>query len=78
MTRYRLVAEPQADLDIAAAVDWYENEQLGLSLEFLDELRTTYNRIVEARSSTSISDPEFGELWCATSLCRVLCGRGTM
>ena len=30
MTDYRLVAEPRADLDIAAAYQWYEREQLGL------------------------------------------------
>lgn len=47
MTEYRLVSEPQADLDIEAAFQWYENERSGLGLEFLDELRATYDRIVE-------------------------------
>jgi plasmid stabilization system protein ParE len=47
VTRYRLVAEPQVDFDIAAAADWYENEQPGLSLKFLDELGFTYDRIAE-------------------------------
>ena len=47
MTEYRLVAEPHADLDVAAAFHWYENEQVGLGLEFLDELRATYARVVE-------------------------------
>ena len=47
MTEYRLVSEPQADLDIEAAFQWYEKEQSGLGLEFLDELRAAYNRIVE-------------------------------
>lgn len=46
MTEYRLVAEPQADLDVAAAFYWYENERVGLGLEFLDELRATYDRVV--------------------------------
>ena len=27
MTEYRLVAEPQADLDVAAVFFWYESEQ---------------------------------------------------
>jgi hypothetical protein len=40
VTAYRLVAEPQTDLDIEAAVEWFR-------LEFLVELRATYNRIVE-------------------------------
>lgn len=46
MTEYRLVSEPQADLDIEAAFQWYEKEQPGLGLEFLDELRAAYDRIV--------------------------------
>ena len=48
MTEYRLVAEPRADLDVAGAFYWYENEQVGLGLEFLDELRATYARVLEA------------------------------
>jgi len=45
VTEYRLVAEPRVDLDAAAAYQWYENEQPGLGLEFLDQLRATYDRI---------------------------------
>ena len=45
MTDYRLVAEPRADLDVAATFDWYETEQAGLGREFLDELRATYDRV---------------------------------
>ena len=48
MTEYRLVSDPRADLDIEAAFLWYEKEQSGLGLEFLDELRAAYNRIVES------------------------------
>jgi plasmid stabilization system protein ParE len=44
---YRLVSEPQADLEIEAAFQWYEKEQPGLGLEFLGELRAAYNRIGE-------------------------------
>ncbi|MEX5217417.1 MAG: type II toxin-antitoxin system RelE/ParE family toxin [Nitrospira sp.] len=47
MIKYRLVSEPQADLDIEATFHWYENEQSELGLEFLDELRAGYDRIVE-------------------------------
>ena len=42
MTEYRLVAEPRADLDIAAAYQWYEAEGSGLGLEFLQELSSAY------------------------------------
>lgn len=45
MTGYRLVAEPRVDLDVAAACQWYEYEEPGLGLEFLDQLRATYDRI---------------------------------
>lgn len=47
MTEYRLVSERRADLDIESTFQWYENEQQGLGLEFLEELRATYTRIVE-------------------------------
>ena len=47
MTNYRLLSQPEADRDIEAAFQWYEKEQPGLGLEFLDELRATYDRIVE-------------------------------
>lgn len=47
MSGYRLVAQPAADLDVEAAFEWYQNERGGLGLEFLDELRAAYTRIVE-------------------------------
>ena len=47
MTEYRLVAAPRADLDVAAAHQWYENERAGLGLQFLDQLSNAYDRIVE-------------------------------
>ena len=46
MTEYQLVAEPRADLDVAAAYQWYESERAGLGLRFLDQLGATYDRIV--------------------------------
>ncbi len=46
MTGYRLVSEPGADLDVESTFQWYDNELPGLGLEFLDELRSTYDRIV--------------------------------
>jgi plasmid stabilization system protein ParE len=44
---YRLVSELSVDLDVEAAFEWYENEQPGLGVEFLDELRATYNRVAD-------------------------------
>jgi plasmid stabilization system protein ParE len=47
VTAYRLVAQPRADLDIAAAYQWYEDERSGLGRQFLEELRAAYDRIGE-------------------------------
>ena len=47
MIEYQLVAEPRVDLDIAAAFDWYEQEQAGLGHDFLDELRATDDRVAD-------------------------------
>jgi plasmid stabilization system protein ParE len=44
---YRLEATPAVELDVEAAFDWYEGEQAGLGLEFLDELRVAYQRILD-------------------------------
>lgn len=48
MTKYRLVADPRVDLDVAAAFEWYEKEQAGLGQEFLVELRAAYDRVADA------------------------------
>ena len=47
MTEYWLVAEPRVDLDVGAAFAWYENEQIGLGLDFVNELRAAYDRIAD-------------------------------
>jgi len=47
VTAYRLVAEPRADLDVAAAYQWYESERAGLGVQFLNQLSVTYDRIAE-------------------------------
>ena len=55
MTEYRLVSEPRADLDIEAAFHWYENEQPGLGLAFLDELRAPTIALSTVRWGTKSS-----------------------
>ncbi|MBF0503257.1 MAG: type II toxin-antitoxin system RelE/ParE family toxin [Candidatus Riflebacteria bacterium] len=47
MKEHRLVSDPQADLDVEATFQWYENEAPGLGNEFLVELRTVYDQIVD-------------------------------
>jgi len=44
---YCLVSDPRADLEIEATVHWYEREQSELGVDFLNELRATYDRIVK-------------------------------
>jgi plasmid stabilization system protein ParE len=43
----RIHSNAASDADIEAAIDWYESEQPGLGLEFLDELRAAYLRILD-------------------------------
>ena len=47
MIEYQLISKPSVDLDVEAAFEWYEKEQAGLGVEFLDELGATYNRIAD-------------------------------
>ena len=60
MTAYRLVAEPRASLDVAAAYQWYENERAG-------GVRSDRPGIL---SDIKISTREFGVLYSAASLMR--------
>jgi toxin ParE1/3/4 len=43
---YRLVSQPDADLDVETAFAWYEAQSESLGFRFLDELRNAYDRIV--------------------------------
>ena len=47
MIRYAIEAESAVEADVEAAFDWYEAEEPGLGFEFLAELRTAYERIVD-------------------------------
>jgi hypothetical protein len=47
VSRYHLLSDAAADADIEAAFEWYESEQPELGFEFLDEVRATYNRILD-------------------------------
>jgi plasmid stabilization system protein ParE len=44
---YSLLSDVAADADIEAAFEWYESEQSGLGLEFLEEVRAAYARILD-------------------------------
>ena len=47
MKLYRLLSDVASDADLEAAFDWYESEQQGLGVEFLNEVRDAYNRILD-------------------------------
>lgn len=47
MKRYRLEAVVAVELDVESAFEWYEAEEPGLGLEFLEQLRAAYRRILE-------------------------------
>jgi plasmid stabilization system protein ParE len=45
--QYRLEATPTVELDVEAAFEWYEREEPGLGVEFANEVRATYERILD-------------------------------
>jgi plasmid stabilization system protein ParE len=45
--QYRFEAEAAVEFDVESAFDWYEAEERGLGLEFLEQLRAAYLRILE-------------------------------
>ena len=47
MRRYKIESDSVVEADIEAAFDWYEGEELGLGLEFLEEVRSAYDRILD-------------------------------
>ncbi len=48
MKSYRILSDTASDADIEAAFKWYEYEQPGLGLEFLNEIRAAHLRILDA------------------------------
>ncbi len=47
MKQYAIEAERAVEVDVEAAFNWYEGEEPGLGLEFLEELRAAYHRILD-------------------------------
>jgi plasmid stabilization system protein ParE len=45
--RYRFEADAAVEFDVKAAFDWYETEEPGLGVEFLEQVRAVYRRILE-------------------------------
>ena len=47
MKRYAIEAERAVEADVEAAFNWYQGEEPGLGLEFLEELRAAYHQILD-------------------------------
>lgn len=47
MKHHRLEADIVVELDVEAAFEWYEAEETSLGILFLEELRSTYQRILD-------------------------------
>jgi len=45
--KYRFEAEAAVEFDVEAAFEWYETGERGLGLEFLEQLRAAYQRILD-------------------------------
>jgi hypothetical protein len=45
---------PEAELDLAEAAEWYEEQRPGLGQEFLDEVLATFSTIAERPSMFAI------------------------
>ena len=46
--KYRLSLRSSVENEIAAAAEWYESESEGLGSRFLDEVKSTLNRITNS------------------------------
>ena len=53
-----LIVEPGAEWDIEDGYGWYEERHLGLGVRFIDELDTTFLRVVENPASYQEVAPE--------------------
>lgn len=42
---YKVIVKPDAELDLADAFAWYESQKSGLGEEFLNEVKTTTDRV---------------------------------
>ena len=49
-----LRSHPLVRADLRAAFDWYEDQRLGLGLEFADEFRRSYRRLRQGPLHSSI------------------------
>ena len=68
----RLLVEPEAELDIAEAYDWYENHQVGLGERFLSAVRESLDRIQANPTAYPIVERRVRRALLRTFPCAVL------
>lgn len=44
---YKFELRPLATLEVIEAYDWYESQKMGLGLDFLNELESFYNSLIQ-------------------------------
>jgi hypothetical protein len=57
----RLIIRPDAEADIAAAYDWYEEQREGLGKEFLEEISNTIAAFIRSRCASMQHSERSGE-----------------
>jgi plasmid stabilization system protein ParE len=50
-----IIVRPEAEADIAAAFDWYEEQRPGLGFDFLGEIDRCFQRIADFPEAYSIT-----------------------
>lgn len=60
---YRVVLRPEVEDDISAAAQWYEEQQSGLGLEFVDEVLRVFGALGENPVMNSQRHPQKNIRW---------------
>ena len=61
---WRLEVRPEVETDLAAAVLWYEMQQPGLGARFLDNIKTTCDRLKSKPLLSAVKPVGQGIRWC--------------
>ncbi len=51
----RLRVEPEAEAELLAAAEWYEEQESGLGFDLLDEASAAYQRIAEGEGGSPVT-----------------------
>ncbi|MHB8876336.1 MAG: hypothetical protein ACYC8T_21800 [Myxococcaceae bacterium] len=51
----RIRVEPEAEAELLAAAEWYEEQEAGLGFDLLEEARSAYQRIADGDAGTPVA-----------------------